>query len=78
MSIKSDFLELAERFYLLSGGKGERRARRASEKPGEAFSRLPAETREQLKSLRSDDVKDVRWPPWDVPQTTKARKARAG
>ena len=32
-------------------------------KPGQTFNSLPEETKELLRELKSDDLKQVRWPP---------------
>ena len=53
-------MDLAERYYLLSDDG--RRYR--NDKPGAAVERLPEEKKELLRGLKSDDLANVRWPPW--------------
>lgn len=33
-------------------------------RPGQQFESLPEETKEILRGLKSDELKDIRWPPW--------------
>lgn len=33
-------------------------------KPGKAFFELSEEKKEILKQLKSDDINNIRWPPW--------------
>lgn len=68
MNAKSIMIELAENnFYFLHPclkGDGTWYKGICPFKPGEAFQMLSPETQECLKDLKSDDLKDVRWPPY--------------
>lgn len=57
MSVNT-FLELCETAYWR--GQKEQEFRRP-QKPGQFVENLPPEVREKLKTLKSDDLKNVRW-----------------
>lgn len=64
-SPRDTLLALADHHFLMSGGPTQQAARRRHEKPGTTVMNLPASVRERLQRLRSEDIADVRWPPWD-------------
>ncbi len=51
---------LAEQWFLLP-------LKHIRPRPGEFVQGLPEGTREVLRHLRSADIADVRWPPFDGP-----------
>lgn len=63
-------VELADKALLRRlafGGPSEKGARRSTspiDKPGYIIENLPPEQRELLKTLKADDIKDIRWPPF--------------
>jgi hypothetical protein len=55
---KNVMIDLAEWWFMM--GKNL-----ADPRPGGAINRLRAEDRELLKQLTSEDIADIRWPPFD-------------
>ena len=53
-------MELAEKHLLL----GSVDSMKSSRKPGEIIQALPEDQRTVLRDLKSEDVKDIRYPPW--------------
>lgn len=53
-------MELAEKHLMYSSVDSMKKSR----KPGEIIQRLPDDQREVLKTLKSEDIQDIRWPWW--------------
>ncbi|RJQ27119.1 hypothetical protein C4577_02255 [Candidatus Parcubacteria bacterium] len=66
MTAKDKMIELAEGIFLTPSDypDGPKKWSWRNLKPGESFQQLPEEIKELLKELKSDDLKNVRWPPW--------------
>lgn len=53
-------MDLAEKHLFYSSVDSMTKSR----KPGEIIQKLPADQREVLKELKSEDIQDIRWPLW--------------